>query len=329
MLICIVRVRPSPVKSVHRRRPPRVMQRDPDAPQDRHAPRGVGAPAGRLAPLLEMTQPRITGLVAATAAAGFLIGAGGGTDPARLVPLLIGTVLACGGTNALNQWLERDRDARMDRTRARPIPAGRVGAGAGLAWGTALAAAGTGLLWAGVGPLVGGLSALTVLSYLLLYTPLKARTPWSTHLGTLPGALPVLGGWVAATGGVEPTGWALFGMLLAWQLPHFFALEWLHREDYRAGGFATLAVADPSGRRSGRHALLWAGLLLAVSLVPLADGRLGLLYAGGAVAAGLALLLPAAAFRLERSARHARRLFLASLLYLPVALGAGVADALL
>lgn len=289
-------------------------------------PRRGGGLAGSL---VEMAQPRITGLVAATAGAGYLIGAARASDPVRLLLLLAGTALACGGTNALNQWMERERDARMDRTRRRPIPSGRVAVGAGLAWGAGLAAAGVALLWMGVAPLVGGLAALTVLSYLLLYTPLKAHTPWSTHVGTLPGALPVLGGWAAATGGVGPTGWALFGILLTWQLPHFFALEWLHRTEYRAAGFATLAVADPSGRRSGRHALTWAGLLLAVSLVPVAHGRLGLLYGGAAAAAGLTLVVPAAAFLRERSARHARRLFLASLAYLPVTLGAGVADALL
>ena len=290
---------------------------------------GASPERGPAASLVEMAQPRITGLVAVTAAAGYLIGASAGADPLRLVLLLAGTALACGGTNALNQWMERERDARMERTRDRPLPGGRVGAGAGFAWGAGLAASGVGLLWAGIGTRVAALAALTVLSYLLLYTPLKARTAWSTHVGTLPGALPVLGGWVAATGGVHPTGWALFGMLLAWQLPHFFALEWLHRSDYRSAGFATLAVADPSGRRSGRHALLWAAVLLAVSLVPVGRGGLGLLYGGAAAAAGIGLLLPAAAFLRERSRRHARRLFLASLLYLPVTLGAGVADVLL
>lgn len=291
--------------------------------------RPSSAPGSLAAALLEMAQPRITGLVAATAGAGYLIGAARAADPQRLLLLLAGTALACGGTNALNQWMERERDTRMERTRRRPIPSGRIGAGGGLAWGAGLAGGGVALLWAGVTPLVGGLAALTVLSYLLLYTPLKAHTPWSTHVGTLPGALPVLGGWAAATGGVGPTGWALFGILLAWQLPHFFALEWLHRSEYREAGFATLSVADPSGRRSGRHALTWAGLLLAVSLVPVAHGRLGLLYGGAAAAAGLALVVPAAAFLRQRSARHARRLFLASLAYLPVTLGAGVADALL
>lgn len=279
--------------------------------------------------LAEMAQPRITALVTATAGAGYLIGASAAADPHRLLALLAGTALACGGTNALNQWMERERDARMERTRSRPIPGGRIGAGGALAWGAALAAAGTALLMVGIGPLVGGLAGLTVASYLLLYTPLKARTPWSTHLGTIPGALPVLGGWAAATGGVDPTGWALFGMLLAWQLPHFFALEWLHRAEYRAAGFATLAVADPSGRRSGRHALLWAGALLAVSLAPLAHGGLGLLYGLAAAAGGLALVLPAAAFLRKRSSRRARRLFVASLAYLPLTLGAGVADVLL
>lgn len=300
---------------------------EPDS--QRRSERPASARGSLPAALVEMVQPRITGLVAATAGAGYLIGAARDGDPLRLLLLLVGTALACGGTNALNQWMERERDARMERTRGRPIPSGRVGADGGLAWGVGLAAVGTGMLWTGVGQLVGGLAALTVLSYLLVYTPLKARTPWSTHVGTLPGALPVLGGWAAATGGVGPTGWALFGMLLAWQLPHFFALEWMHRSEYRAAGFATLAVADPSGRRSGHHALTWAGLLLAVSLVPLAHGELGPLYGGVAVAAGLGLVLRAAAFLRERSAGRARRLFLASLVYLPVALGAGVADVLI
>ena len=289
---------------------------------------GSSVPEGARA-LLRLTKPRITALVVVTAAAGHLVAAGGEPDLLRMAALLAGTALSAGGTNALNQWWEREPDARMERTRDRPLPAGTLSPRAALAFGVGLAAAGVGLLAAGTTALTAGLAAGTVLVYVTVYTPLKRRSPLCTYVGALPGALPVLGGWAAAGGGIGATGWALFGLLALWQLPHFFALEWLLRRDYRRAGFATLAVRDPSGGRSARHALATVLALAPVSLMPLGDPGLGALY-GGAAAVGLLLLLvPAAGFLAARSRAWARRLFAASLLYLPGVLAAAAADVLL
>lgn len=303
---------------------PSVRDRDP-------APAGSSAdasPVDRAWACLRLTKPRITALVVVTAAAGYLVAA---DDPApgRLAVLLAGTALSAGGTNALNQWWERALDARMERTRDRPLPAGELVPRAALAFGAALAAAGVALLAAGTTALTAALAAATVLVYVTVYTPLKRRSPVCTYVGALPGALPVLGGWAAAGRGLSATGWALFGLLALWQLPHFFALEWLLRRDYRRAGFATLAVRDPSGGRSARHALATVLALAPVSLVPLQDPGLGALYGAAAAGGALLLALPAGGFLLRRSRRWARRLFGASLIYLPAVLAAAVADVLL
>lgn len=186
-------------------------------------------------------------------------------------------------------------------------------------------AAGVALLAAGTTALTAALAAATVLVYVTVYTPLKRRSPVCTYVG----ALPVLGGWAAAGRGLSATGWALFGLLALRQLPHFFALEWLLRRDYRRAGFATLAVRDPSGGRSARHALATVLALAPVSLVPLQDPGLGALYGAAAVGGALLLALPAGGFLLRRSRRWARRLFGASLIYLPAVLAAAVVDVLL
>ncbi len=277
--------------------------------------------------LLRLTKPRITALVAATAAAGFLVAAGGLAAPLRLAALVAGTALSAGGTNALNQWWERDLDARMERTRDRPLPSGRLDPGAALAFGVGTAAAGVAVLAAGTTALTALLAAATVLVYVLVYTPLKRHSPACTYVGALPGALPMLGGWAAAGVGISAAGWAMFALLALWQLPHFFALEWLARRDYRRAGFATLAVRDPTGGRSARHAAAATLALAPASLVPLTDPSLGALY-GAAAAGGLVLLLvPAAGFLAARGRAWARRLFRASLVYLPVLLAAAVVDA--
>lgn len=282
----------------------------------------------RAAALLRLTKPRIAALVCVTAAAGYLVAATPEPSLLRLAALLAGTALSAGGTNALNQWWERGPDARMERTRDRPLPSGALRPGAALAFGAAAAGAGVAVLAAATTALTAGLAAATVLVYVTVYTPLKRWSPVCTYVGALPGALPVLGGWAAAGAGISTTGWALFGLLALWQLPHFFALEWLARRDYRRAGFATLAVRDPSGGRSARHALAATLALAPASLAALAGPELGTLY-GVAAAAGLGLLaVPAAGFLLRRSRRWARRLFAASLLYLPGVLAAAVVDAL-
>lgn len=301
-------------------------------PASDHGAEAVPGPgSGRqLGALLELTKPRITTLVMASAATGYLVAAGGEPAGGRLAALSLGTAMASGGTNALNQWWERGPDGRMQRTRDRPLPSGRLSPRAGLAFGSALATLGVLLLWLTTTPLTAGLAAATVILYVTVYTPLKRVTAACTYVGAVPGALPVLGGWAAHVGegarGFGPAGWGLFAVLLLWQLPHFFALEWCARKDYGRAGFETLAVLDPSGRGSSRHALVTTLLLVAVSFVPVVHPAFGPLYGSVASAAAVLLLAPAVGFLLARDHRWARRLFAASLIYLPLLFSVTVLD---
>ena len=268
----------------------------------------------------ELTKPGITRLVALTAAAGFLLGTRGPVDPGALAHALFGTALVAGGTNALNQWWERDADGRMHRTRRRPLPAGRLRPGDALAFGITIAVAGILWLAAFVNVLTAGLAAVSLVSYVFAYTPLKRRTPLALFVGAVPGALPILGGWTAAGAGLTVPGWVLFAILFLWQLPHFLALGWLYRDDYLAGGFAMLSRADHDGRLTARRALFFAAALVVVSLVPVRVGLAGTAYLVGAAALGLALLGWSAEMVRHPSPARARRLFLASILYLPALL---------
>lgn len=285
------------------------------------------ADAGRGGPgaYLELTKPGITGFVVLSVGVGFVLGVG---EPWRVEPAalasrfldlvltLLGAALAAGGTNALNQWLEREADARMERTRGRPLPEGRISSSGALTFGLLLAATGPAVLLA-VDAVAAGIAAATVLLYDAVYTPLKRRTWLATVVGGVPGALPVLGGWQAAAGGLGTGAWILFTILFLWQLPHFFSLDWLYREDYRRGGFRTLATADPGGRASAAAALGSAVLLAGAALLPWLTGMLGPLYAAGALALGIVVVGPAVGLAISVSRRHARRLFLGTLFYLP------------
>ncbi|HEX9728681.1 MAG TPA: heme o synthase [Gemmatimonadales bacterium] len=276
--------------------------------------------------LIEFTKPGITRMVVLTAAAGYLLGMTGSLDILVFIHTLVGTALVASGTNALNQWLERDADALMHRTRNRPIPSGRLAAGPALVLAIGLSLAGVGQLYVFVHPLPALLAAITALSYGFVYTPLKRRTSLSTLIGSVPGALPILGGWAAARGTVDLGGWMLFAILFLWQVPHFLALGWLYREDYRRGGFRLLAVIDPDGGSSGRQALLYAGVLVPSSVLPAMWGLAGGLYLTAALVAGLTLVMLAAGFARQASVARARRLFLGSLAYLPLVLAAMVLD---
>jgi protoheme IX farnesyltransferase len=275
--------------------------------------------------LLELSKPRITLLVAACAAAGFLL-APGARDLPRLLWTLAGVALASASTGCLNQVLEAEHDAAMTRTAGRPVPSGRVGAArahaAGLLWG----AAGLLLLaWKSTPPAC-ALTAFTLASYLLVYTPMKRYSPWSTWVGAVPGALPPVIGWAAAGGALDGRAAALFAVQFFWQLPHFLALAWLHRDDYARGGFRVLPVVEPDGRSTARQLLASTALLCAASAAPYALGLGGLVYLTGAAALGLPFLLLAAQGARRLDERSARRLFLASLAYLPVVLALLVAD---
>ena len=286
---------------------------------------GVSAAHSRAADFVELTKPRITSLVLVTAAVGYAVGAPGAINGLRFALFLAGTALLCAGASAWNQYLERDTDALMLRTRTRPLPAGRIRPEDGLAFGVALSVLGLALL-AFVNPLTLFLGALSLSSYVFAYTPLKRVTSLCTVVGAVPGALPPLMGWAAARGTLGPAGWGLFAILFLWQLPHFLAIGWLYREDYARGGFPMLAVTDPDGSSTGRQAVLYATALLPVTLAAGLLAAAGKGYLWGALALGAAFLGCAALFAWRRSTAAARRLFLASVLYLPLVLGLMVFD---
>lgn len=274
----------------------------------------------------EMTKPRLSLMSVITAVVGYLA-----ARPARDLPeffaLLAGTAAAAGGAAVLNEWMERDADARMRRTAQRPIPAGAIAPGPALAFGLALAILGPLVLWWGAGAATAGLGLATLLSYLLLYTPLKRVTPWNTEIGAVPGALPPLMGWVAATGSLTGLGLFLGAVLFLWQIAHFMAISWSFRDDYRRGGFRMLSLDDPTGRRVSRRAWLTATLLLLLLPLPLLLGQLGLAYALLGPALGLWFWREALAFhRAREKDRPARRLFLVSIAVLPALLLAVVLD---
>ncbi len=260
-----------------------------------------------------------------TAAVGFAVGGRGSFDPLAFLVFLAGTALLCGGASALNHYLERGTDALMERTRRRPVPAGRLRPEEALLFGLGLSAAGLVLL-AFVNPLTLALGAASLLSYVLAYTPLKRVTSLCTVVGAVPGALPPLMGWAAARGSLGAAGWGLFAILFLWQLPHFLAIGWLYREDYARGGFPMLAVTDKDGASTGRQAVLYATALLPVTLAAGLLASAGAGYLWGALVLGVGFLACAAAFAWKRSVGAARRLFLASVLYLPLLLGLMVFD---
>ena len=285
----------------------------------------VASARGTLRSCVELTKPRITALVVASAAAGFLLGAAS-LDLALFAHTLLGVALVASGTSAMNQVLERDVDALMRRTRSRPLPTGRIGPRAAAVFSGALAAGGIAWLWVGVNGLTALLALATFVSYDFVYTPLKRVHSLSTIIGAVPGALPILGGWTAATGQLGAGGWALFGILFVWQLPHFLALAWLLRDDYGQAGLRMLSVGDAEGRQTRRYAVLYALALIPVSLVPSVLGLTGPLYFAAALLLGAAFLWTALGFGREASAARARRLFRASILYLPLLMAILVVD---
>ena len=261
-----------------------------------------------------------------TAAAGFYLGSGAGVDLWLLVHTLLGTALVAAGTNAFNQLRERDVDARMRRTRGRPLPSGRVTPRAAGVFAGAISLGGVVYLALAVNLITAALAALTLASYVLLYTPAKRKTSLNTLIGAVPGALPIVGGWTAAGGKLGPAIAALFWILFLWQLPHFLALAWIYREDYRAAGLAMLSATDADGSRTGRMALLYATALLPVSLLPTLLGVTGSVYFFGALALGLAYAGVSAGMSRAATTPRAWRLFLASIVYLPALLTLMVLD---
>lgn len=281
--------------------------------------------SARLADFLELTKPRITFLVLVTTAVGYAVGMARPWDPVVFAALLAGTALVSGGASALNQYWERETDARMQRTRSRPLPSGRVAPGDALAFGLFLSAAGLGLL-ASINGLTYFLGIAALASYVAVYTPLKRVTSLCTVVGAVPGAIPPMMGWAAARGALDAGGWALFAVLFLWQLPHFLAIGWIYREDYARGGFPMLTVIDPDGRSTARQMILYCTALLPVTLAAGALSKAGVLYLSGAVFLGAAFLAGAVRFAQTHSIPSARRLFVISILYLPAVLALMVFD---
>jgi protoheme IX farnesyltransferase len=271
--------------------------------------------------LVELTKPRVVVMVLVTTLVGYDMGLTGSADYLRMIHLLIGTLLAASGTLALNQYWERDVDARMDRTRSRPLPAGRLQPLEALLFGVALTILGAAYLTALLGAVVALVTAATAILYLFAYTPLKRRTALCTLVGAVPGALPPVAGWAAARGDVTLGAWILFGILFLWQLPHTLSIARLYREDYARAGLRLLPVVDPNGASTERQILLACVGLLAVSLLPVVIGWTGPIYLAGALALGLAFASVGIGQALAPSARSARRVLLVSLLYLPLLLG--------
>jgi protoheme IX farnesyltransferase len=280
----------------------------------------------KLADYWVLTKPEVNFLVLATTLAGFYLGSRGPVNLRLLVHTLLGTLLVASGTGTLNQFIERKADARMRRTAARPLPAGRLVPSEALWFGILLAGAGGLYLWLAVNALASALALLTLSTYLLFYTPLKKKTPLCTLVGAFPGAVPPLIGWAAARGSISPEAWVLYAILFLWQFPHFLAIAWMYREDYARAGLLMLPSGDRDGRATGRRILACLLALLPVSLVPSFLGHAGLVYFTGALALGLAFLYSGARLASSRSNALAKRLLFASILYLPLVFGLMVLD---
>jgi protoheme IX farnesyltransferase len=273
-----------------------------------------------IADLLALTKPRVVLMVLLTAVVGYYVGLAGPADWWRLVHLVIGTMLAAGGTLALNQYVERDVDARMERTRLRPLPEGRLAPLEALLFGVAITVSGVLYLAAFVNLTSAAVTAATALLYVLAYTPLKRRTSLCTLVGAVPGALPPVAGWAAASDDLGLGAWVLFGILFLWQLPHTLAIARLYRDDYARGGILVLPVVDPDGGSTERHIVNGSLSLLAVSLLPTLIGLSGAVYFTGALVCGLGLVWLGIQHARRPSSLAARRVLFASLLYLPVVL---------
>ncbi len=274
----------------------------------------------RVAGFLELTKPGITALVMATTLAGFYLAAPVRLPVLLLIHTLVGTALVASGASAFNMYLERNLDGLMRRTVGRPLPSGRLQSGEVLVFAFFLSSAGMVHLFLLVNPLTSLLSALTVISYLFFYTPMKTRTWLCTVMGAVPGALPTTMGWSAATGTLSAGAWVLFAIVFFWQLPHFYAVGWMYREDYARAGFPTLPVLDASGKRTGRQVSLYVFALLAVSAFPSVIGLTGRTYLLGALVSGGIFIACGVLFARRRDRVSARRLFFASIIYLPLIL---------
>lgn len=277
---------------------------------------------------LDLTKPRITWLILMSTGIGYYFGHRGPLDLLLLFHCLMGTALIASGTATLNQWYERDADSRMNRTNQRPIPAGKVPAVNALLFGIALLVLGELELALGVNPLTAWLGLFTVASYLLLYTPMKQRTWWSTTVGAFPGAMPPLLGFAAARGALTVESWILFSIIFLWQFPHFYAIAWMYKDDYAKAGIRMLPVVEPDGASTSRQILGFAILLIPISLLPSFFDMTGHWYLAAALILGGLFLKSAATLSRNRTAPNARGVLKASVMYLPLLYLALVLDSL-
>jgi len=282
----------------------------------------------RLADFLALTKPRLNSLVVVTAGIGYYLGAQGSLPLASLLEAVFGIALVAGGAAGLNQIYERDTDSLMFRTRMRPIAAQRVTTTEAMVFSLALAGIGLGILAATSNLLAAFLALLTLVSYNVVYTPMKRRSQLATLVGAVPGALPPMIGWVAARGALTPEAWALFAIVFVWQIPHFMAIAWLYRADFGRAGFPLLPVVEPTGKSTARQAVLFALVLVPLSLAPYFLRMSGPAYAIGAAAGSAGLLWLAISFALKRTDERARMLFLGSITYLPLLWGMLILDRL-
>ncbi len=272
---------------------------------------------------LELTKPRITCFILMSTAIGFVCGMNAGTawTWVTLVHTLIGTALIASGTAALNQWYERAADAKMDRTSARPIPSGRVTAPHALLFGILLSIAGFADLWFGANLLTALLGLFTLVSYLFLYTPMKQRSRHSTTLGAIPGAMPPLIGFAAASGTLNWDAWILYAILFLWQFPHFYAIAWMYRADYARAGIQMLPVVEPDGESTSRRMLWFSLALLPISVLPKFFAMAGNFYLAGALILGLIYVYASLRSVFDCTILRARQVLFASVLYLPFLYG--------
>ncbi|MGA0254895.1 MAG: heme o synthase [Rhodothermales bacterium] len=278
---------------------------------------------------LTLTKPEITFLVTISSLAGFVMASTGGVDGWTLFWAMIGIPLTSAGGCALNQVLEVELDARMKRTANRPLPSGRIDVSHATWFAVGLIAAGVGILCPLTNPLTGVMAAMTVALYIWVYTPLKRKSTWNTLVGTIPGALPILGGWTAASGDVGAGGWALFGVLLCWQMPHFFALAWMYRKDYGESPFLMLPSGDEQGTRTALQMIVFSVLMIVFSVLPVSLGLSGMAYLVGALLLGGWFMVHVGRFWLTRSVQHARAVLKGSVMYIPLLLMAIILDRLL
>ncbi|HSY18606.1 MAG TPA: heme o synthase [Candidatus Acidoferrales bacterium] len=276
----------------------------------------------------DLVKARLTMLVLLTTLVGFYLGRSGAMDYLLMFHTLFGTALVAAGASALNQWLEREHDAKMRRTASRPLPSGRMQPATVVIFGGICSVAGLVYLAVAVNPLTSVLGAVTLISYLFIYTPLKRVTWANTLVGAIPGALPPLMGWTAARNELGGEGWALFAILAFWQLPHFFAIAWMYRDEYAKAGFVMLPNIDPDGSRTAQQSISNTIALIFASLCPFVLGMSGKIYLVAALVLGAGFLLCAIQFSRQMTLPRAKQLFFASIIYLPLLLGAMVWDKL-